>query len=165
MINKSTTGVKQLERWRVCTDGGCPSNPGPGAFAFVIEKGNGEKVKMSGFLATATNNQAEYRAVNAALIFLNNMAELPAGIDFWSDSELIVNQLNGLYGVHNETLRPFYLETISALRELKKKCFVTITHFKREFNSEADELCNESLRLHGIEIVSKKRKTFGRSPK
>lgn len=144
--------------WRVCTDGGCPGNPGPGAFAFVIDTVGG-KVSRSGFLPMATNNQAEYRAINAAFnwLLLSTELDLPAEIQVWSDSELIVNQLNGMYRVKDEILRPFFMEAHAALTTLRKRTIVVIKWFRRENNIEADELCNEVLRRRGIEIVSKKK--------
>lgn len=149
-----------MSTWKVSTDGGCPSNPGPGAFAFVIDKTDtgGDKVAMSGFLPMATNNQAEYRAVNAAFWYLlNRETELPNTIEIWSDSQLIVNQLNQHYAVKDEILRPFYAETFSALSDLRKRTRVSINWFRRENNTEADELCNIVLEGHGIEIVSKRK--------
>jgi ribonuclease HI len=145
------------ERWTVCTDGGCPANPGPGAFAFVITKGDGEEVERSGFLPMATNNQAEYRAMTAALLFLQFQV-LPTEIEIFSDSELIVNQLNGRYSVKSEELRPFYDEAQRALAALKQRINVSIRWFSRDENTRADDLCNQVLERRGIEIVSKKRK-------
>jgi ribonuclease HI len=146
-----------MPSWKVCTDGGSPQNPGPSAYAFVIEKDDGTKESRSGFLPHATNNVAEYAAVTAAAWFLSNAKELPNKIEFWSDSELVVRQLGGQYRV-NENLQRSYHEALSALTELRKRTSVTVMHFKRVHNAEADELCNEVLRRRGIEIVSKKRK-------
>jgi ribonuclease HI len=145
--------------WKVTTDGGCPANPGPGAFAFVIDKGDGTKITRSGFLPVATNNTAEYRAVTAAAIFLHSVQQHPERIEFWSDSELIVRQLNGVYQCRNEMLHPVYLEAKKAIETLRKvtHAAVTLQWFRRENNMEADELCNEVLRKRGIEIVSKKK--------
>lgn len=148
-----------MTTWKVCCDGGCPANPGPGAFGFVIDKGEGNKITRSGFLPVATNNSAEYRAITAAAIFLQGVEQHPDRIEFWSDSEVIVRQLNGVYQVRSETLHPIFLEAKAAIETLRKVTHaqVTISHFKREHNSEADELCNEVLRKRGIEIVSKKK--------
>lgn len=147
-----------MDKWIVQTDGGCPANPGPGAFAFVLIKHDGNKVCRSGFLPMGTNNTFEYRAVTAAALFLGAMDDLPERIDFWSDSEVIVRQLNGVYQVKNESLRPFYQEAAAALTELRKRTKVVVNWFRREFNMEADELCNTALAKRNIFIASKKRK-------
>lgn len=146
-----------MTTWKVSCDGGCPQNPGPGAFAFVIDQGDGNKISKSGFLPTATNNQAELRALNAAALFLLDM-QLPDKIEIWSDSEVAVRQMNRVYQCQSDTLRPFYIEALAAVDALRKRTQVVISWFRRENNTEADELCNESLRRQGIEIVSKKKK-------
>lgn len=144
-------------KWIVKCDGGCPANPGPGAFAFVIEKPDGEKITRSGFASSATNNQMEYRAVNAAALSLLQLGELPEDVEIWSDSQVIVRQLNGVYKV-NDDLRPYYAEAWDAIRRLRARTRVVVDWFRRENNQEADELCNQVLERRGIVIVSKKRK-------
>lgn len=148
-----------MDKWTVKTDGGCPGNPGPGSFAFVVDKHDGTKLSRSGYLPSATNNQAEYRGVTAAAFFLNGLKELPSRLEFWSDSQLIVNQLNGKYAVHDDTLRPFFNDSRMLLESLRRKgSKVTMNWFRRENNSEADELCNQVLERHGVHIANKKRK-------
>ncbi len=50
----------------IWADGGCQGNPGPGAWAFVLEAG-GQRVQRSGFEAATTNNRMELVAVTEAL--------------------------------------------------------------------------------------------------
>jgi ribonuclease HI len=147
-----------LTTWTVKCDGGCPANPGPGAFAFVIDQGDGNKITKSGYLPTATNNQAELRALTAAALFMHSM-QLPDTIEIWSDSEVSVRLLNRVYQCRSDELRPFYVEALAAVDALRKRTQVVISWFRRENNEEADSLCNEVLRRRGIEIVSKKKKT------
>jgi ribonuclease HI len=148
--------------WVAKTDGGCPQPNGPGSFAFVLDA-DGNIVTRSGFLPTATNNQAEYRAMHAALHFVNDLlletgADLwPDEVQFWSDSQLIVRQLNGLYRVSQGDLLRFYAEANEALIKLRQKVKVVIDWFQRENNTHADALCNEALERRGIKIVSKKK--------
>lgn len=155
-------------KWTVKTDGGCPANPGPGAFAFVIEMmPNGKKITRSGFLPlpTTTNNQAEYRAVEAAARFLGSLPhdELPLHIEFWSDSELIVNQIKGKYRVQSQDLLPFYHEAKDALKILHERGIkLTINWFRRENNEEADELCNLVLEKRGIVLAKKRKKNVAK---
>lgn len=147
-----------MAKWIVKTDGGCPSNPGPGSFAFVIVKEDGTKITRSGFLPSSTNNQAEYRAVTAAALFLAQQSDLPDNVEFWSDSQLVVRQLTGQYKVNFEML-PFYTEALDARQILNRRIKGKITNnwFPREENTEADELCNEVLRKRGIKLSSKKK--------
>jgi ribonuclease HI len=82
----------------LCTDGGASPNPGPGALGVVLCAPDGTILRSFGrFLGETTNNQAEYRAVAAAL---QAAARRTGGwVEVRSDSELLVNQLNGTYKV------------------------------------------------------------------
>lgn len=149
-----------MVRWVVYTDGGCPSNPGPGAWAVVIKKDSGEVEEHCGFLPQeSTCNQCEYRAFEAACILLQRktQGELPSSIDFFSDSQLIVNQINGKFKVNME-IRPFYQTAKDAFVALSTRCPVSLTWVRRELNTEADSLCNLVLDKYGI-VCSKKGRT------
>ena len=53
---------------RLSTDGGARGNPGPAAFAYVLESEDGSVLDARGEpIGVATNNVAEYRVKNAAL--------------------------------------------------------------------------------------------------
>lgn len=151
-----------MSKWLVKTDGGCPANPGPGAWAFVLTTEHRAEKEASGFLPTATNNQAEYRAFTAAALYvlrlINEGGIRPTEIEFLSDSELMIKQLRGEYAVRDEVLRPFYQEAAAALRQIRiEGITVKINWFKRDKNTQADELCNTVLRNHGIVLKSKGR--------
>ena len=60
----------------------------------------------------------------------------------FSDSELLVNQLNRKYRVNNENLKDLYLQ-VRELEEFYEN--VIYTHVKREENIDADRLANEIL--------------------
>jgi ribonuclease HI len=57
------------------------------------------------------------------------------------DSELIVKQLNGVYKVKHENIKPLN----AAVNELQSGMNVTFTHVYRKDNKEADALVNEVL--------------------
>jgi ribonuclease HI len=87
-----------------------------------------------------TNNVAEYRGLLAAL-------ELARRLDARSlvvhaDSELVVKQMNGVYKVKHEKLRPLFLEARSLASLLPA---FTIRHVRREQNRDADRLANEAM--------------------
>jgi len=118
-------------------DGGSRGNPGPAAFAAVICRQNHPTVEHAAAMGTATNNIAEYTALVEGL---NKATELGIPeLEVFSDSELLVKQMNGEYKVKNADLRDLYLEA----RELSKAfTMVTFQHIRRELNKRADELCN-----------------------
>lgn len=130
-----------LESAKIYTDGGSRGNPGKSACAYVICNQSDEVVEDSGFyMGLATNNQAEYLGVQKAL---ERAQEL--GIDevkLFSDSQLIVNQLKGVYKVKNVELAPYY-QKVKSLSESFKS--ISFTHIPREMNKLADQLVNDTL--------------------
>jgi len=126
---------------RLFTDGGARGNPGPAAFAYVLETEDGTVLAAHGeAIGVATNNVAEYRALVEGL---RKAAELQLDeIEVVSDSELLVNQMRGDYKVKNEALRELWLDANDLEKKLGK---VTYTAVRREQNELADSLVNEAL--------------------
>jgi ribonuclease HI len=126
---------------RLSTDGGARGNPGPAAYAYVLEADDGTVLDARGqAIGVATNNVAEYRALVEGL---RRAADL--GIDeleVVSDSELIVKQMRGEYRIKNETLRALAREADVLARQIGP---VTYTAVRREHNELADRLVNEAL--------------------
>lgn len=141
----------------VFTDGGCRDNPGPGSWAFVIKDGE-NKEEYSGFLPYCTNNQAEYRGLEAACILISKKELAPESVEIFSDSQLVVEQINGCWQVKDSGLKPFYDSAKAAFKGLKEVCPVSLSWVGREFNQEADALCNKCMDHHGIVCSKKGRK-------
>ena len=118
-------------------DGASRGNPGAAAYALVIERPGLPAVEQAEAIGKATNNVAEYSALVAAL---ERAAELGVRtLTVFSDSELMVKQMNGEYRVKNADLHELYKEAV----ELRKRFdSVVLTHVRREQNKRADELCN-----------------------
>ena len=123
------------------TDGGARGNPGPAAYGVVIQSADGRVIdKLRKYLGEATNNEAEYQGLLAALDYA--LAHDVRSLSVSSDSELLVRQILKQYKVKSEGLRPLYeraQEMIGRLRSFR------ITHVRREQNREADRLVNEAL--------------------
>jgi ribonuclease HI len=123
------------------TDGGSRGNPGPAAFAYVLEAGDGTVLASHGeTIGVATNNVAEYRGLVAGLAKAVELA-VPE-IEVVSDSELLVKQMRGEYKVKNEALRALSLQDTRLARQLDK---VEYRHVRRAHNELADSLVNEAL--------------------
>jgi ribonuclease HI len=126
---------------KLSTDGGARGNPGPAAFAYVLEAEDGTVLAEHGeAIGVATNNVAEYRALVAGLA-----SAVELGVDeleVVSDSELLVRQMRGEYRVKNTALRELSLEAARLARRLGR---VTYTAVRREQNQLADRLVNEAL--------------------
>ncbi len=130
---------------RLWTDGGARGNPGPAAYAFVLEAGDGTVLDARGeAIGVATNNVAEYSALVAGL-----GRAVEAGVsslEVLSDSELMVKQMRGEYRVKNRDLQPLFLDASRAARAIGD---VTFTHVRREHNELADRLVNDALDAAG----------------
>ncbi len=126
---------------RLFTDGGARGNPGPAAYAYVLEAEDDTVLDSDGQpIGVATNNVAEYRALVAGL---ERAAEL--GIDeleVVSDSELLVKQMRGEYRVKNEALQALNRQAAGLARRFES---IVYTAVRREQNELADRLVNEAL--------------------
>lgn len=125
---------------RIHIDGASRGNPGPAALAYVIESDGSPDVEGHASLGRTTNNVAEYTALVRAL---ERAAQLGGKrLLVYSDSELLVRQMNGEYRVKSDDLRGLYEQA----RRLKRGFeAVTICHIPRAENQRADELCNQAL--------------------
>lgn len=126
-------------------DGGSRGNPGPAAIGVVITDEAGKIVKtISRTLGETTNNVAEYMAVVAALEWIKNSYQTSVfSCQFFLDSKLVVNQLNGFFKVKNSRLRNFILK----VRTLEQEIGADISYklISRRHNIQADTLVNKAL--------------------
>ena len=130
---------------RLFTDGGARGNPGPAAYGYVLEAGDGTVLAAHGeTIGVATNNVAEYSALVEGL---RKAAELQLNeIEVVSDSELVVNQMRGSWKVKNEALRGLWREAMRLATTFDK---ITYNAVRREHNELADRLVNEALDAEG----------------
>ena len=123
------------------TDGASKGNPGISAIGATIKNEKG--ILLAGIskrIGRATNNQAEYRAVIAAL---EQALELGAGrVMLYSDSELIIKQIKGYYRVKKDTLKPLHRKTVDLIGKFDG---FDMKYIARERNREADRLANKAL--------------------
>ncbi|OQA03701.1 MAG: Phosphoribosylglycinamide formyltransferase [Planctomycetes bacterium ADurb.Bin401] len=125
----------------IFTDGGSRGNPGPAAGAFVVcDENNNPLFSTAKFIPHATNNIAEYTGLLSAL---EKAVSLEAkNVKIYSDSELMVRQINGEYKVKNENLRQLYSQCVCLLENFSKW---EIKHIPREKNTKADKLVNRAI--------------------
>ena len=124
----------------VYIDGASRGNPGESGVGVVIDFGSGEKKEIKKYLGIGTNNQAEYKALITALENLKKYSE--EEISIFTDSQLIANQINGLWKVKDSDLSKLFIKAKNYLKKFKK---ITITHIRREKNKEADRVANEAI--------------------
>ncbi len=129
------------------TDGGSLNNPGPSAYGYAIYLNKRLVFSFSEPIGIATNNIAEYTGLIKGLtkikeLSTNNKYQITKVV-VYSDSSLMVNQLNGLFRVKNAKIREFVL----AARMLENEINLPIIyiHIYREENSFADSLVKKAL--------------------
>ena len=128
-------------RARLSTDGGARGNPGPAAYAYVLEADDGTVLDARGeAIGFATNNVAEYRALVEGLRKAVEMGV--SELEVVSDSELLVRQMTGVYKVKNEALRELWAEAREVARSIPRLSYRAV---RREHNELADRLVNEAL--------------------
>ena len=128
-------------RATLSTDGGSRGNPGPAAYAYVLEAEDGTVLAAHGeAIGVATNNVAEYSALVAGL---EKAIEVGVSeLEVISDSELMVKQMRGEYRVKNEALRDLSAQASRLAREVGSVSYKAV---RREQNKLADQLVNEAL--------------------
>lgn len=124
-------------------DGASSGNPGDAGIGIVILKDGKEIFRESRYIGRETNNVAEY----TALLTVLKVAEKHKieGIHIFTDSELVVKQLNGEYKIKNSVLKVLAAEAV----EKKNTVNYGLSHIKREKNSAADKLAKEAVKRGG----------------
>ncbi|BAI80943.1 ribonuclease HI [Deferribacter desulfuricans SSM1] len=125
---------------KIFTDGACSGNPGPAGIGFVIYDEDDNVIKeCSEYLGEATNNIAEYTALIKALESIKDKKHYKLII--YSDSELLVKQIKGVYKVKNKNLKKLYDKVL----ELIQGVDFELIHIPREDNSYADKLAKKAI--------------------
>ena len=128
-------------RVKIWVDGAARNNPGPAAVGVVIKDEDGQSIsQISQCIGNTTNNQAEYRAVIAALTEAIRLGA--EQVNLYSDSQLVVRQINGSYRVKKAELKPLHQQVIELQSQLAR---LDIRYIPRQQNREADSLANMAL--------------------
>lgn len=140
-------------------DGGAIGNPGPAACAFIAYENKKLIYQFSKAIGRATNNVAEYQAVIVALEWLNHQSSTClagrrvinhqySSINFYLDSQLVVNQLNGFYKIKNSNLRLLIIKAKGLEQSFNGKIYYH--QIPREKNKTADKMVKIALRQDKI---------------
>ncbi len=124
---------------RAWIDGAARGNPGEAGFGVVFETG-GQTHEIAGFLGRTTNNVAEYAALVAALTFAGR--QRVRQLTLFSDSQLVVRQLEGAYRVRAAHLVPIFLKVLKLRQAIPR---FRIQHVPRGENRAADKLANAAI--------------------
>ena len=127
----------------VFIDGGSRGNPGPAAIGVVARRADKRLFIINRTIGRATNNVAEYSALNAGLNEVGQHLESKGEeVKLLMDSELVVKQMKGEYRVKNEDLKPLYARAITKFNSFP--C-ISLSHVARSKNADADKLVNHAL--------------------
>ncbi|MGB9755896.1 MAG: ribonuclease HI family protein [Desulfurella sp.] len=143
LSNKFTKKNQLIESKKtlvVFIDGASSNNPGPAGIGAVFMLDNQIIDTVSEYIGEKTNNEAEYIALIKAL---------HVGLDYnirsikiFSDSELVVKQIKGLYNIKQEHLKKLNNEALSLIKEFE---YFEINHITRNLNSQADKLAKSAI--------------------
>lgn len=143
VADSSNTANKQV--FSIFIDGAARGNPGESGAGIFIALNGKDLLKKGFYLGTKTNNQAEYLALALALLlfheFLAKHNVKPSLVSFFSDSELLVKQMNHTYKTKNPILKQLQAFIATQL----KHTHYTFTHVMREKNKIADKLANQGV--------------------
>lgn len=140
-----------MKRVVVHSDGACRGNPGPGAWAVVLEFGEHRR-ELSGGVAATTNNRME---LQAAIEALRSLSE-PCEVEFFTDSKYVQNGITQWVrgwkqnGWRTKARQP--VKNVDLWRELDEAAARHRVHWKwlkghagHAGNERCDELANERI--------------------
>ena len=134
-MNKITPPDSTIE---IYIDGASRGNPGESGIGILFK--DNEQYNFKKYIGIGTNNNAEYTALITALeiALKSGLSRLKVN----TDSMLVASQINGSWKVKDPEIRILFSKAKSLIEKLED---FSITHIRREFNSDADRLANEAI--------------------
>ena len=133
--------IIQNSKIKLFVDGAADLHTKTAGIGGVIYRNGEEMYSFSEHIGSATNNEAEYKALIRGLKELINLKLL--NVEVYADSELVVKQINGIYKVKNERMQVLHKEAHRLLKEFESWL---VSHIPREKNSVADKLSKDGMR-------------------
>lgn len=133
-------------------DGASRNNPrGPTGCGWAMYEMDGDGAD-SDFIASGryflgynvSNNQAEYQGLYEALEYLVDCSISCIGLYIRGDSQIVINQLDGVYQVRSDNIIGYYNDVQRMIRYINCN-FIKYTHIDRSRNDIADELANDAM--------------------
>ena len=134
-------------------DGASRGNPGLASCGVVIKNSAGKVLLEKGeFLGKATNNFAEFKALDVALTEALKLGATE--LEIFADSLLLVKQFNREYKIKKDTLKVLMAEIFEKSKNFKQ---VKLSHIRREKNAEPDAVANQVLDKAELDIKNGKK--------
>ena len=124
----------------VYVDGASRGNPGESGIGVLVIYPDSSRKEIREYIGKGTNNEAEYKALIAALGHL--LTEGISEAKIHTDSQLVASQMNGLWKVKDPKLRILHSEAKKLASSLAA---LEIEYVPRKDNAEADALANEAI--------------------
>jgi ribonuclease HI len=136
--------VSNVSLFKVYTDGAARGNPGPSASGFMVFQGTKKIHGDFTYNGESTNNHAEYKAVMNALEWCAANIPSDSVIEFYSDSELVVKQINGIYKTRSKELMGMKKAVIELVRKIGRVSFHNLPRENLNI-SQVDRMLNKLL--------------------
>jgi len=140
-INKINS-INRDDVLKIYTDGASRGNRGPSAYAFVFVVDDNIFHQKSDYIGESTNNTAEYEAIIHALEEAEKYTRWR--IEVYSDSELVIKQINKEYRIKKRHLSKLCDKVYSLCQKFEDVKFKSVRR-NNKFVKEADKLCNKCL--------------------
>jgi len=128
--------IREEEYYTMYTDGSAVTNPGAAGIGYVIKNMKNTNIYSNSLkIKDGINTCAEYAALISGLKSAINLGI--KRIQVFSDSSLIVSQVDGQWMVDENSLILYCNESQHLLEKLQ---LVTIEWIQRDYNKEADYL-------------------------
>jgi len=133
---------KEIKEVIMYSDAAARGNPGKAACAFIFVQKSSIFFSFSKLLGKKTNNEAEYEAIINAL--KEAKKQKLKEIKLYSDSELVVRQIKGVYKVKQEHLKKKVEEVRMIIDYFDKISFDNVPR-ENEYIQICDKMCNSIL--------------------
>ena len=125
--HKPSVGYVEPVPWTLFFDGSSCKQGGGISIVIILPRGASFEFALP-TEPMITNNQAEYEAILKGLQLLHEVKA--EAIEIFGDSQLIINQLVGLYECKEDTLKGYYDECQKLPKEFLHICFQHILSTK-----------------------------------
>ena len=132
----------------IYVDGASRGNPGPSGIGYYVVDMDGKVISQGGkFIGFATSRVAEYYAMKNGIELALELGL--KSVHFFSDSLMVVNQLNGIFSIKNPDIITIYDAIQKLLSNFDSVSFTHISRFENLIaDSEANHAIDDLLRKH-----------------
>ena len=153
ITNLNSVIAPKYKEIKVYTDGGSKGNPGPAGCGIVIKLDDKTLVANKVF-GELTNNEAEYLAVKFAINELAKLGIRDCKVEFFSDSNLVINQLAGAWKIKKQELRELRNGIIADLQDLNiTAIFTQLSDTQSTDIALCDKLYNKAMKGQAIHLL------------